>query len=339
MLQNIKVKNLGPLTAIDWQGLSNINLLIGNNASGKTFLLKALYCVVRTIEDTGRGNEKRPSEEILSDRLYWTFQPGKKGLGDLVTKGGTGNLELDITGKKKKSQFRFGFGPDTEKKITGLTNTFATREENSIFLPAKEVLSLFHIIEKSRNVDKVFGFDDTYLELVKALRVATSQGKNYPSFAHARQSLETMLDGKVTFENEEWQYKRGNTRFSIHSASEGVKKIAILDRLLGNRYLSVDSVIFIDEPESALHPSALVQFLDIIAELARDGIQFFIASHSYYVIKKLLLIAQRQDMDIPFLSLEKAGVVYDDLKNGMPQNDIIAQSVRLYEQEVEQAFK
>ncbi|MFK5970006.1 MAG: hypothetical protein QM487_07820 [Candidatus Marithrix sp.] len=43
------------------------------------------------------------------------------------------------------------------------------RQENSIFIPAKEVLSLFSIIKKSRLIDKTFGFDDTYLDLVIAL--------------------------------------------------------------------------------------------------------------------------------------------------------------------------
>lgn len=39
----------------------------------------------------------------------------------------------------------------------------------SIFIPAKEVLSLFSVILKSREIDKSFGFDDTYYDLAKAL--------------------------------------------------------------------------------------------------------------------------------------------------------------------------
>lgn len=49
----------------------------------------------------------------------------------------------------------------------------------------------------------------------------------------------------------------------------------MLDTLLGNRYLDKDSIVFIDEPESALHPTAIVEFLDIITVLAKSGIQFF----------------------------------------------------------------
>ena len=56
------------------------------------------------------------------------------------------------------------------------------KEGNSVFIPAKEVLSLFSVILKSREIDKSFGFDDTYYDLVKALRIAPSKGKNYKVF-------------------------------------------------------------------------------------------------------------------------------------------------------------
>jgi len=118
--------------------------------------------------------------------------------------------------------------------------------------------------------------------------------------------------------------------------AEGVKKIAILDTLLGNRYLSPKSIVFIDEPESALHPKAIYDLLEIVALLAERGIQFFLASHSYFVVKKLFLIAQEREMSIPIISDRGNGEwVSADLKNGMPDNPIINESIRIYEEEVE----
>ncbi|MBC8563457.1 AAA family ATPase [Jutongia huaianensis] len=44
-------------------------------------------------------------------------------------------------------------------------------------------------------------------------------------------------------------------------------------------------MIFIDEIESALHPKAVCQFLDMIDNIANEmGLQVFITSHSYFVI-------------------------------------------------------
>jgi predicted ATPase len=112
-----------------------------------------------------------------------------------------------------------------------------------------------------------------------------------------------------------------------------------IDTLLGNRYLDLNSVVLIDEPESALLPTAISQLLDIVAMLAERGIQFFMASHSYFVVKKLFLIAQERGWLMPVISAVDDTWICDDLKRGMPDNPIIAESIRLYEQEVALALK
>lgn len=63
----------------------------------------------------------------------------------------------------------------------------------------------------------------------------------------------------------------------------------------------MESIGFIDEPESALHPTAISQLLDIIGVLAKKGIQFFLSSHSYLVIKKLYLMARELNISFPYL--------------------------------------
>ena len=64
------------------------------------------------------------------------------------------------------------------------------------------------------------------------------------------------------------------------------------------------------------------------------------ASHSYFVVKKLLLIAKEKGMSIPVIALDEEKVWQSaDLKDGMPDNEIINESIRLYEQEVEATLK
>ena len=336
LLEKVELHNFGPLTRLDWPNLGPINLVIGGNGTGKTFLLKALYTAVRTLEEYQRGDDQRTAPEILSEKLYWTFQPEK--IGDLVTKGA--DAALSCTVEFDKCTFNYSFGRDTTKQIS-INGEVKSRSSNSIFLPAKEVLSLHQIILKSREQDKVFGFDDTYLDLARALRQSPSKGKNYLEFAKSRQSLEDILDGRIEFDEKSgrWQFKRGNQKFPIGVTAEGVKKIAILDTLLGNRYLDTRSIVFIDEPESALHPVAVSKFLDIVALLAERGIQFFLASHSYFVVKKLFLIAQQLNLSIPVISATDSQWLTTNLKDGMPENSIIDESIRLYKEELELALK
>ena len=337
MLNNIRIENFGPLTEMDWSNVGKINLVIGANDSGKTFLLKALYSAVRTLEEYRRGNERRSAAEILAEKLYWTFQPDK--IGDLVAKGADGPILFSITLDEKL--FRYGFGKDTTKQISSIENHVPPRDNNSIFLPAKEALSLHRVILKSREQDKVFGFDDTYLDLARALRQSPGGGENHKAFSKARQSLETIVGGKVEYNEAagRWQFKKGNQKFPIGVTAEGVKKIAILDTLLGNRYLDTKSIVFIDKPESALHPAAISQLMDVVAMLAGRGMQFFLSSHSYFVVKKLFLIAQQKDMSIPIISAGDTGWQCADLKHQMPDNPIINESIALYKQEVGMALQ
>lgn len=217
-IESLEIKNYGNIESFKCDSFSNINLVIGENATGKTFLLKALYSAIRSMEDYRRGDDVRSMNDILSEKLRWTFQVDK--LGDIVRRG------------------------------------------------AEEALSLFSVILKSREVDRAFGFDDTYYDLAKALRIAPSKGRNYTAFAKARKELKNVINGKVDYDEDsgKWYYRsETGQKFSIGAMAEGVKKISIMDRLFANGYISRESVLFIDELESALHPDAICEFLEMLA--------------------------------------------------------------------------
>lgn len=335
MIKQFSFSNFGPLNQVTSNVLGSINLIIGGNSAGKTFLLKALYAACRSQEETGRGNDPRDFTEVLSDKLYWTFQVEK--LGELVSKGAHGRLQVNIS-QKDNGSLVFGMGPDTSKKITLIHNNLSSREANSIFLPPKEVLGLSKVILKSALQDKAFGFDATYVDLVVALQAPVRRGRPRDAFQQSKNKLENMFQGRMEYDSskDSWIYKKGNSKFSVNITAEGIKKIAILDTLLSNRYISPDSIIFIDEPESALHPSAISQLMEIVEILAGQGVQFFMATHSYFVVKKLFNLALKGNVKIPVLMPDVNGVwTQSDLKDGMPKNPIIEESVRLFDEEME----
>ena len=85
MIEACRWQNFGPLADLSWDELGPINLVIGANGCGKTFVLKSLYVAMRTLEQHGRGQEQRTAAQILAEKLYWTFQP--EHIGELVAKG------------------------------------------------------------------------------------------------------------------------------------------------------------------------------------------------------------------------------------------------------------
>lgn len=335
-IASVSLKEYGMIPSFDCQSFSNINLVIGENGTGKTFLLKALYSATRAMEEYKRGDDIKTINEVLAEKLRWTFQVDK--LGDMVTRSSNESLIFEM--KLGTDQIGYQFSSSATSKVVTATAPYGKRETNSIFIPAKEVLSLYSIILKSREVDKSFGFDDTYYDLVKALRISPKKGKNYTAFSNSRKLLNSVIDGKVEYDETsgKWFYKNNRSqKFSIGATSEGVKKISIMDRLLSNGYLDNQSIIFIDEIESALHPTAICQFLDMVAKIATDmDLQFFISSHSYFVIKKLALIAKTNPGLVTCISLSKdKKPAVHDLSEGMPDNSIIDASIALYEEEVE----
>lgn len=336
MINSVQIENFGMHKNVEWKHLQHINLLLGVNGTGKTFILKALYVAMRTLEQYKRGNAQQSLPDILQEKLHWTFQTDR--LGDLVNKTGNAKLSFAMTVDNNKS-ISYEFGRDTVKKIVKAGTTFAkNRDSNTVYIPAKEVLSLQDVILKSREQDMMYGFDDTYLDLVKALQLPRQRGNNYQHFADGRKILKDILGGTVDYDEKkhQWYYKKGNALYSINTTAEGIKKIAIFNQLLANRYLTPRSIVFLDEIESSLHPKAVVEFLRMLYELSKSGMQFFIATHSYFAIKELYLLAQENHIHIPVLSLEENNTPsYDDLLDGMPDNSIIDESIRLYEREVD----
>lgn len=330
MIKSITITNLGPITNLRCNNLGRINLVIGPNQSGKTFLLKSLYASLKTVELYKRRKENRTDSEILSEKLYWTFQ--SESLGNIVQKG---KSQMAFSMKSSKEEFEFSLGPSTEKKISVRKNTFNPTNSNTIFIPAKEIISIRDIILEMRE-DARFGFEEPYSDLAKSLK-RTSKGRNYKAFSDARQSINNILGGKLEYDEvkKEWKFRDKSRRlFEINTTSEGVKKISILDVLLGNHYLDNNSTIIIDEIEANLHPAMINRFLETIYILSEAGLQFFISTHSYFVIKRLYIMAHKKGMNIPVLSFDQGNCTIANLKEEMPKNPIIDESIALYKEEI-----
>ena len=331
MIKSLSIRNLGPISQLDCHQLGKINLIIGPNQSGKTFLLKALYAALKTVEQYKRGRENRTDKEILSDKLYWTFQT--ESLGSIVKKGES-SLSFTMQSHNGES-FGVSFGPSTIKKVNIENNTFAPTNSNVVFIPAKEVISIRDIIIDLRE-RSWFGFEEPYSDLAKSLK-KTYKGRNYKAFSDARQQIINMIGGRLEYDETKntWLFRDSNRRvYDVSSTSEGVKKISILDVLLGNHYLDNHSIILIDEIEANLHPAMITRFLQTIKLLADAGLQFFISSHSYFVIKRLYIMAHQYNMHIPVLSFDEGSCDISNLQNEMPRNSIIDESIALYHDEI-----
>ncbi len=338
---------------LSFKDIPAINVIIGKNDTGKTGLLKLLYSTVKSLEVY---SYKSKSSDIsfkkeIADKLYDTFMTRKNGLGDLVSKGSKEKLDVNVTiignNQKYKQQIYFSFGDRTEKTITTCIEDIEPIPNNSInalFVPAKEVLTAFNDIRNMRENFYGVGFDDTYLDLIKALSLETTKGRVANELSSVNKSLEDLFEGKIEQtgqKDQPFQFKKGNQQFAMHQTAEGIKKIGILTTLITNRQIHKGTILFLDEPETALHPDAIRQMVEMLVAMSKSGIQIFIATHSYFVIKQLAICAKRDTLNVSCWNLKKGegrqinNSFFDLIDGTLPSNTIIDEAVKMFDQEID----
>lgn len=350
MIHSISIKNFMAHADLSMKDIQGINVIIGKNDTGKTGILKLLYATVKSLEIYSL---KAKSVDIsfkkeLAEKLYDTFMPRK--LGDLVQKGSKDKMEVNMTllgnNGKYKQDIYYSFGERTEKTISAMNEHIMPLGENTmnaLFVPAKEVLTAFTDIRNIRDNFYGIGFDDTYLDLIKALDLPTTKGRVAHELSQVNKFLEDLFEGKIeqTGQNDQpFVFKKGNQQFMMQQTAEGIKKIGILTTLITNRQLGKGTILFMDEPETALHPDAVRQMVEMLVAMNKAGVQIFIASHSYFVIKQMANCAKKDNLDIICWNLEKESgkPVHNSLHNlidgVLPSNSIIDEALKMYDQEI-----
>ena len=122
--------------------------------------------------------------------------------------------------------------------------------------------------------------------------------------------------------------------------AEGVRKIATLYQLLKNGFLRPGDTLFWDEPEANLNPRLMDEVVGVLLQLARSGVQVFLATHNYVILKEFDLQAEASDA-VRYFALEATanGTVAhaaEDYTEIAP-NAIAEQFDRLYDLELTRA--
>ena len=333
MIKEIEIENFMQLQNQKIE-FGNINIIAGINDTGKTSLLKLIYASVKAKEEIIK-QKKDNYKEHLSTKILNVFDIDK--LGDLVTKNKE-NLKVNILYNNNYNQI-FSFSNKSKKTIKNISefNNY-NFEYKTTFLPPKEVLTIRKLIRTTiEQYDFRGGYDDTYYDLVKSLDIPLAKGSLSKGFKKADIELETSLQGRIINNNGEFVFKKNKYKFPISLTAEGVKKIGIINQLLKNKTIDKNSILFIDELEVALHPKIIQKVAKIIFDLSQLGVQVFIATHSYFVIKSFHLLALEYDKDICFLNFknENDNVTIDvsNLKDGIANNEIVDTSIEMFELE------
>lgn len=340
MFSSIKLTHFTKFTSLDWQNHAAMNVIIGENDTGKSHLLKLLYAIGRSINMFHKSQGGPSPEDWVTcfvKKQNWTFGIGRLSLQSLIQKGSE-RLEIEAS---------IGYG----KILYLLSNTdnliedfkFASNHLNAIghtiFFPPNEILTAIPAIELIRKRFDVIMAEDPHMDLIEDFRAPLTYGEIEPELATIPNKIKNLLyEGEIVEKGTEFVFKRGNEEYSIAQTAEGFKKIGIISRLILNRSITKGSILLVDEPESNLHPKAIIAMADILFDLSQAGVQVYAATHSYFFIKRIEQLARRNDKYVCLADLRRSpdGVkaTFHDLRNEIPDNPILDQSAYLLNEDI-----
>ena len=320
--QSLHLQNFTVFKDTKFDFVPGVNALVGENGTGKTHLMKALYAAQLTNMWQSRD---------IATTLRNLFQT--QNLMDLVRLKTSHDIGMRVAGLYHDQEWFIEVLPVNNERIVGEQRI--GEPEHPVFIPAIDMMGHTRgFLAAARAV--VLDFDLTCEELVTLFSLERRLAGRKPIVL---EGVRKMLGGDL-------QYDEGNSRFYLVTpqgrlpmplVAEGLRKIATLVRLAQNGWLVSGTTLFWDEPEVNLNPLLMGEVVGAILSLARQGIQVFLATHSYVILKELDLQAKATD-SLCYFALQRSAdgttVNPTDDFDSLNPNPILEQYNSLYDRQL-----
>ena len=296
----IKFKNLGPIESgeIDFNDLKGINLIIGKNNAGKTYLSNFIYTVLRnirierTLNDEIRSVGKRMENNNFSDELRETDLPFVFHTNKNRFENTKINIEFD-----EKDKF-------TENKKYFLKNIEINNvccfpaERSGAILFYNQLLenrnNILRQLELSRDINLLKNIS-RYSEPVNEYIIRLNKLEEYENKEETEIyknlvkniNIQNIIEGEIIIKSNQIIYKSENDlELNMGLVSSTVKTLAGFFLYLKYQAQKGD-VVFIDEIELNLHPENQRKIMKLINYLSKQGIKFIISTHSPIITEEI----------------------------------------------------
>jgi len=261
MITRLELKNFMVFSDLAVNFLPKINVIIGENGTGKTHLLKAVYALAAGSQLFNKKSEVSEEDlsKFLTERFLRVFLPLENKVG-----------KMHHTGAKENAELKAEFSLDRSIKISLHNNsqTIAIQKDHNyqqyrqepVFIPTKEVLSFMKgFVSLYQRYE--LSFDETYNDICVLLDLPSQR----PELLHEKSKwaiaeIEKICGGRFIFYGGgNVTFKAGNVEYSANAIAEGFRKVGILARLLetGAIQLGSSGTLLWDEPEVNLNPKLL----------------------------------------------------------------------------------
>lgn len=287
-ITRIQLERFTAFEDLDFRPSPGINLLIGANGTGKTHLMKVAYAAC-DVSKTGQA---------FAEKLVSAFLPSQRALGRLVKRRGkssTANVRVTRGTHTLALSFSNHVQDWKHPKVT------TTGEENwranpveSVYVPVKEMLANapgFRSLYARRDVH----FESIYADIIDRAYLPILRGPQDAGRKSLLSALQRCMEGKVVQKKEEFFLKNQQGELEFTLLAEGLRKLGLLWLVIQNGALVNGAVLFWDEPETNLNPQLFSVVVDILLQLQRMGVQVFVSTHDYAILKEFELAAGPED--------------------------------------------
>lgn len=336
-INRVKLENFTAFANLDLALSPGVNVIIGANGTGKTHLLKVLYAAAAIT--AGEDREKGFARKLLG-----VFNPYQSRMTRLIRRqqrlpAAEITVERD-DGAKLKAVIDNRKADVKDVQVTG-EKRWQEAALECAYIPVKEMLAHapgFLATASKREI----AFEDVYVDIIKKAFLPTLKGPIATNRQRLLITLQKAIEGKVIAKGEHFFLKNTQGELEFSLLAEGMRKLALIWLLIQNGTLLSGSVLFWDEPEANLNPSLMGEVVEIILELQRLGVQVFLTTHNYVLLKEFDLRKKKNDA-VWFVSLyrdEQKTVVSNvsDRYSGVDPNAIAATFSDLYDRELKRSL-
>lgn len=304
MLKRLKLNNVTRFDDLEISFGPGINVLVGANSTGKTHLLKVGYAILLAESELAIKNGSKATKEqitsTITSKLGETFFPPSKSLSITpLIKRQQGARSANIAcwlGDNGKPSWQLEFNDKRSSTPIVSKSELVADITTPIFIPAKEVLSM-HKGLRGLYTNGQLSVDRTYVDLCDRLDPPLLLGPNQAYMKPLLDKLTKIIGGKVIKDKSSDFYVKFNSlNVEINLVSEGYRKIATLLYLIGNGSLSQKTTLFWDEPEANLNPKLIRGLAGVLVDMANQGFQIVLATHSLFLIRELQIITKNPDL-------------------------------------------
>lgn len=306
MLKTLQMQNFTVFQNAQLEFSPGLNVIIGENGTGKSHLLKIGYSLLSAI---GSFGEKKPSKEVagraIAQELVDVFRP--EALGRLVSRAQGNKIAKIAATWNTDGTIDFSLSRRRVEKVDIGQVHYSSLPYPTLFFPPKEIISVFFGFQgtlEKRELD----FDSTYLALAKALNNAPLKENRPKEIDDIINEIENIIGAKVVKKNNRFYFisKKNHGMLEAQLIAEGYRKLGMLYYLALNGEIRKSTSLFWDEPEANLNPALLAKLAEILAKLSAH-MQITIATHSLFLLKEFTILQMQEKIDnIMYFGIHKS---------------------------------